>query len=627
MPTEDQIKIGEKTDEEILWSRRLQVANDYYKDWSDRFKCDDLELAYYGFQWEQMDDYDPYVVNLIFSTIDVKEPNVLFQDPTFNVRPKPNKTDYNAEEAYKLAKLNEDVLNYFAAQGIVDLGDEVGMAILDSWFRFGVVEIGYDADWVDNPNAGQPLLKSDKEIIYGDDNKILRQPTKLPALERLYVKRIPAYAFRVGGFDSHKLERSSWCGYYEWHRTEDLKYNETLELPEDFAAGAVSSDFLRLHEEELQGVVDDRIKRMAEGGDLTLVWKIWDQRSMEQIIYIDNIEHIARRTKYKRLPLKTLKWRETLQGWYPLPPVFNWMSPQRDANEVREAERIHRRRFVRKYIGNKAALTEDERRKLENGGDGVIAWSDAVDVRTVIAPVENANTGTSHERTFQITQSDLDTVAGVSAEQRLQADRQTATQSKIINTRATIRESRDKLIVAKFLADIGEEILLQAKEKLTKPFWVEIEKDNGETDFGEIQETERLWAQLKSEDLGTQELSVSVNVTAISPVVQQEEKQKYIEFVSLLANFQTLSLSPTLVRETANQVGYRNEKVLKVFQKMAQLNLAGQLVGLQNAGLDVSQLGDIDSEQGNPIAQREVAQLTPPDQEQINNQINNQLVQ
>ena len=181
---------------------------------------------------------------------------------------------------------------------------------------------------------------------------------------------------------------------------------------------------------------------------------------MERIIFIDNIEHIARRSKFKRLPLKTLKWRNTLEGWYPLPPVFNWMSPQRDANEVREAERIHRRRFVRKFIGNKTAMSEDERRKLENGGDGTIAWADTPDVRSVIAPVENANTGTSHERTFQITQSDIDTVAGVSAQQRLQADRQTATQSKIIDQRSNVRDSRDKQIVARFLSEIGQEILL-----------------------------------------------------------------------------------------------------------------------------------------------------------------------
>ena len=627
MPTNQQIAISDKTDEEILWSRRLEVANEYYRDWSDRFKCDDLELAYYGFQWEQVEDYDPYVVNLIFSTIDVKEPNLLFQDPAFNVRPKPNKTDYNAEEAYKLAKLNEDVLNYFAQKGIVDLGDEIGMAILDSWFRFGVAEVGYDADWLDNPNAGQPLLKSDLETIYGDDNEIVKQPKKLPAKERIYVKRIPAYAFRVGGFDSHKLERSSWCGYYEWHRTEDIKHNETLDLPDDFGSSGVSSDFLRLYKEELSGIIDDRIKRMAEGGDLTLIWKIWDMRSMEKIIYIDPIEHIARRTPFKRLPIKTIKWRNTLQGWYPLPPVFNWMSPQRDANEIREAERIHRRRFVRKYVGFKGAFgSEDERRKLENGGDGTIAWADSADTRNAVVPVENANLGVSHDRTFQLTQNDINLVSGTSNENRLQAGDQTATQSKIIAAQSTIRDSRDKLIVAKFLAEIGEEILLQAKEKLTRPFWVEIEKDNGEDDFGEIQETERLWAQLQSEDLGDQELQISVNVTAISPVVQEEEKRKFIEFVSILTNFPTLALSPTLVREVAQQVGYRNEKTLKVFQRMAKLNMAGQLVGLQNAGLDVSKLGNVEGEpNGNQFAQQAVANELPPDQEQITNQLTNQL--
>ena len=40
-----------------------------------------------------------------------------------------------------------------------------------------------------------------------------------------------------------------------------------------------------------------------------------------------------------RVPIKDLRWDESLEGFYPIPPVFQWLSPQDEINEAREQTR------------------------------------------------------------------------------------------------------------------------------------------------------------------------------------------------------------------------------------------------------------------------------------------------
>jgi hypothetical protein len=82
--------------------------------------------------------------------------------------------------------------------------------------------------------------------------------------------------------------------------------------------------------------------------------------------------------------------------------------------------------------------------------------------------------------------------------------------------------------------------------------------------------------------------------------------------MAVLNNYPQIALSPVLIREAAERVGYKtNEKVIRDLQNMALLAQAAQMQQLQQAG--------------NPAAQRQVAKSTPDAQEKINNQLGNQV--
>jgi len=234
---------------------------------------------------------------------------------------------------------------------------------------------------------------------------------------------------------------------------------------------------------------------------------------------------------------------------------------------------------------------------------------------------------------FRSSKDDFNTISGTSAEQRGQSDRTTATQSQIKEKRSVIRESRDKEIVANWLKAIGKEILLVAKENLTLPFWIKVTQDSPGL-FAENEFTESKFKLIQSEDFGDEDFEVNIKVSSLSPVDQVEEKNKLVEFLSLITQFPQVSMSPLLVQEVADRTGFRNERAIAEVVKMSQLMQTLQVVQLaQQTGQDPTQLfiesfmrnngaGD-----QNPVAQRTTAQLTPPDQEQIQNQIGNQLTQ
>lgn len=621
----------------LVWQPRIKAADDYYDEWAKKFAVKDLEEAYYGFQWDKFhenEEYKEYVLNLIFSSVDVKIPSLLFKSPVYIVDAKPAKLDFDPANATMRARLKEDTLNYFAQGGIKHFAEEIEACILDAFFRFGVLEVGYTADYVHNPDAGKPFLKSDREPTeIKKEGEVIRQPDFLIAEEQIYARRIPSKRFRVGGVDQSNLDRCSWYGYLDLIRKEDLlassKVNDGYNKQVILDANAATPDSSNWMNENFKFSEPDWDKN--NNYDVIPVWKIYDMRSKELLMFNYDVSDIIYTEQIDRPKHFVLKFRNMLEGFYPLPYTFNWISPQAEVNETREAARTHRRRFQRKYIARKGAFDETEKDKLQNGGDGTIAEADG-DPMTSITIMPNANLGAQHDQALVISKDDFNTISGTSAEQRGQSDRTTATQSQIKERRSVIRESRDKEIVASWLSKIGKEILVTAKDELALPFWTKLTQDDPEL-FEEMNYVKGQYQLITSEAFGDEDFEVSIKLSSMSPVDQEEEKERMVEFLTIVTQFPQVAMSPTMIREIADRTGFRNERAIAEYVRMAQLMQTTQVAQLAQAtGQDPAQLlvdtlfmRNADPEKRNPIAQRRVAQMTPPTTEQVNNQVTQQL--
>ncbi len=195
---------------------------------------------------------------------------------------------------------------------------------------------------------------------------------------------------------------------------------------------------------------------------------------------------------------------------------------------------------------------------------------------------------------------------------RGEVDRQTATASKISNTRSALRESKERESVAEFIQRILKGVIIIFRENAVNP--VPVQRLQNEGFLGDVSSDTIVENLDPLFDLGDDEFDfyVHLQISSMSPVAGEEEKIKFLEFITLLSQFPQFSISPTLIRELAFRTGYFNEKVIVEFQKMAQLQMLGIM---EKLGMSAGETG---------LVNNTAKQMQPPDEEVVRNQIQNQ---
>lgn len=604
-----------------VWRSRLDLANRYYKEWSGMFKCDILEKYYEGHQWRSQENlnYNPYVINKVFETVEIKISEFIPTFPKFLVESIPSAQSFDFESAANAAQLKQDVLNTLISNPHSHFVDEIELAYRDAFFRFGIVEVGYDADWILNPNVPKPLTKSQTDLTVSGTqrSKIVKKPEQVPANERIYFKRVNPAHFRVGGSDHRYLSRCGWVGYYEYVYKEDVLAMKNL-LNRNKIEIAQSVE----NEPNLESS-SRNTSNFASG--LIKIWHLWDLRSIMRIVLLDSPCVTIFQRGFKRLNLfdyRPIK-RAIVDGFYPIPAVFHWLSPQDEINETREMLRAHRRRFVRKFQAVEGTVDVEEIEKFETGADGAII---IVKRENAITPIDNADLGNALAEAVQTSADDLNRISGTSDQERGISDRGTATEANIIQNRGAVRENKERDRSSQWLAEIGRETLLTARDKFTIGIWIKDTQPEGQHFLGTVSTTPESYKWVASEQLENDQYDykITVDLVSMSAAAQEDEKKHFLEFLSVLNQFPMIAFSPILVAETAYRCGYRNMKVIREFQKMALLQEMARMNQLNAAAnppnVSLPQPG------GNQPSQI-VQAMTPPTGPAIQKQLGAQLTQ
>ncbi len=586
-------------EEDSLWSSRIKMANREYDEWESLFKCAILEKYYEGFQWKNVEAAEtPYTVNFFSSTIKEKIAAHLFAKPQFKITPKPGFSDYDLGAAIQSAQLKEDTLNTIISDDNNNFEEEIELAYIDSFFRFAVLEVGYAADFVINPNAGRPLLRSWKKLnVTESEDRILKHPDELPQNERIFFKRIPPERFRVGGIDSSYLNHCDWFGYWDYIYRTDLFSLKGLK----------NTDKIDQTFPGYSGIGSNKPEDQADK-----IWHIWSTREKKRFLFLDNNMIELWSQSFSRIPMFIYRPDRRTKGFYPIPVAFSWVSPQNEINDARQQLKNHRKRFNRKFQALEGMIDDLEVDKFENGPDGAVI---KVKQRDALTAIETASLGQESDKSVLIAKDDFNVVSGTSTEMRGVADRMTATQSKFIEGHSNRRESKEDSSVSKWICRIGREVLLIAREQFTEGMWIRLNTDPSEEFLSEIQDQKGVYNFVTTEDLDDGvDFKVDVDITSMAPDRFDQEKTHFVEFLSIVASFPAISLSPMLIREAAYRCNYRNERIIKEMQKSAMLVLMGKVNEAQNSNAE------------GQIAQTRVAQMRPGTQEQVQNQIDQQLI-
>ncbi|MGH7238539.1 MAG: hypothetical protein ACREHG_00580, partial [Candidatus Saccharimonadales bacterium] len=450
-----------------LWLQRLAIADKYYTAWKNRFKCDTLDRYYEGFQWADKigttaAGYEPYTLNLINSTIHIKLASLLFQKPSFNLSPTPGTVTWNMDAAMIATELKQNVLNTLIANPNMNFAKHLKRAAKDSFFRFGIIECGYSSDWR-NPQKEAPYLRSDTDPTITETRDRVIDDNDVPVNERFYIRRIKPQRFRVSISDSEDLQDHEWFGYYEYFYTRALINTKGINWtdPDLGSLSQFSADFTGFVGTSPEIDINPELANELRRCEITKCWRLWDQVTHTELLVRHSDGAVLWQTSYDKAHLIDIRWDERADGFYPIPPVFQWLSPQNEINEAREQTRNFRRRFTRKFQYVEDTVDVDEVEKFASGPDGILI---KVKVQNAISPIENPQQGPTAENALLLAKDDFNIVSGTSAEARGQADRETATQAKITDIRAQIRENAEQIDFSNFVCLVGRDLLVLSQE-------------------------------------------------------------------------------------------------------------------------------------------------------------------
>lgn len=563
-----------------LWSQRIISGGKDYDGWAKDYEVERCRKYYNGKQWHGVPEETAkkkYAINMVFATVETQLPSLMFTRPKVTVEPRPARAEQPGSDSGGRATLIESTLQTYVDDRDLHFTFETTLSLRDAYSHFGLVEVGYSADWIDNPNADKPVLKENSdEPLVDDRGETIKQPKKTLKKESLFLKRIPPQHFRVGP-GRNTLLSNDWVAYYEWHYLEDVKKNpdyDTAALSGLQATGIVTGT--EDHE-------SNDTEKQQHAGQVKL-WKIWDLRKKVRLVMAEGHPKMLQQDKpFTYLPLAPIKFYEIADSWFPLPPIYNWLSPQDEINETREGQRTHRRRFVRRYM-REPSVSQAEFDKLEAGEDGVCIEVPSLQ-HPPIAPIPDADLSAQNGvGELAISRDDFNRVAGVSGESQGVPQSDTATQANIINVREQIRESRARTLVAEWLGDIVRLMMLTIKEKMQGSMVVKMNTDPFAPMPQEAGADRKAWKEIQAEDLGDLDMDVKVDLASLSPVAEDGQRQQWNVVLQLLTNpaLAVLLMTPNpeapsepspLLRKTLSLNGVKSDQEVREIWRIGQAAL------------------------------------------------------
>jgi hypothetical protein len=572
-----------------IWNTRLVTANKDYDEWAKDYQVDQLAKYYLGKQWRGYGESEAqrkYTINLIFATVETQLPSLMFSRPKVTVEPRPSHEIQNAgSEVANRASLIQSTLQTFVDDPKLHFKFQTTLALRDAYPRYGLIEVGYSADWIDNPNAGKPLLNERDEEMKDETGEAIRRPAKQirPGSEAPFVRRLQPQSFRAYP-GRNVLEENDWTAYAEWFHVDDVKanrdYQNTAELKPTGTIRNESDD------------AESEAERKKHAG-MVRIWKIWDLRKkVRHVIAEGHPDFLQQDRPFKTFPISAMKFYEIADSWYPLPPMFNWMSPQDEINETRDMQRVHRRRAVRRYM-REPSVTQAEFEKLEQGDDMTCIEVPKVNPSPIM-PIPDAPLDQAIQTELATEREDFMEITGVSGEARGIPQSDTATQANIINVRAQLRESAARVQVADWLGDIARRMLLILREKMRLKFMVKRSVDPFRPSAQSVKDAAMGWQEIEREDIDDLDVDIKIDITSLSPVAEDQQRAQWNVVLQLLTNQAVAILLFTPNPEAPDEPSPLLRKTLwlngiKSDQEVQEIWTIGQLVLKQAAQAQAAQ--------------------------------------
>ncbi len=555
--------------------------------WEEDFEIPRCKQYWLGNQLEEPEDENNrrrVQINKVHPSVKASIPSLYFHDPFARVEASPALSDTPGQTPEisidDKAILLQDTGNTFIRDSDTSFDESSHDAMKEAHWSFGCVRVMCDSVPVENPAAESiPMMEHEDTIVRNPIKKrlgdFLGLTTPAPVKEeRFYVKRIPSRQIVVSADQSGVIKENAWIGYWSVHYVEDVKRAEIYKNTKDLKASGVKTD-----EDPPEG--RDKDKDAKRPGKIKL-YHIWDQRGKWYLVFADEHKQPIREVKYKRLPLKFIRFDTDPDRFYPIPPIYHMLHPQDETNESRDWLRKNRDGTVARYTVEEGGIDPSEMAKLEDGSMGTYVWRKKGTGGDVIMPVNQPNYSSIAAHTLNLAKEEFDELSLMAGEQRGVPESKTATQAKIMDVRSQVQESFDRSSVAKFLGEIVEEIILLAVDKMSLSKWILKNADPYAAGFPvAAQQISEMWRQITHKDLekATDGLkwSVVIEPGSMSPVAEHQERMEWNQAIALITNpimTRLLAISPEIRKKHLTLNGIKSAREQELIGQAMQAMVA-----------------------------------------------------
>jgi len=368
------------TEEELTkWKNRLVNAHKQHEKIEKVIK---RGHDYYRGKQESFGQYEDFIVeNTVFSNIKTILPSIAINNPKILVyaRKKPYVTRRGGEpflvNTVESAKVKQLQLNYWYTH--LKAHRQVKKAVLDALIGvWGILQLGY-------------TVRTEK---IGKKGRLLQVEEYIREQSPFIIRRSPL-DFRKDPFSKdHHLSDAEWVALRWVKRLEDVQENPGFRN---------TKDLMPNFRYKVDGAESDAMtKPIRDSGDMDTDrvegWDILDKRDEKIITIVEGHDRELQVRDWPQtfdggFPIEVIFFNENPDGDFPLSETDQYIDLQDVLNEMNSAQLAHVRKVSqRKYISRKGAFNEDEKYKLERGGDGTVAESD-IDVDKAIKDLKDAN--------------------------------------------------------------------------------------------------------------------------------------------------------------------------------------------------------------------------------------------
>jgi hypothetical protein len=558
------------------WLEKIRRAQEVRKSWRETFR---VALAYDYWEGKQRPSYvsgDQWItINLIYSNLLAMLPSLYATDPYFYVKLKRSyKPDPMTVALYEMkGKMRQAILNYYKEE--LSLKKKTRLSILDGFFQYGVFKVRHEAELIENPDKGQ-YMTDGNTILFDEKGNALKEPDNIPLNEEYVLERIHPDDFLVDE-DAGPLEEDiRWKAQRIKRPLEEAKKDARFDkgVRSKLKATEVKEDTDKEREQRKKGhgrvTETDKTKKP----DIIVEWEIYDKYNDEWLVVAEGNDDFLVKPEdipkgIEGDPFVDLRFTLRDDSWYPIPPVSQWLDPQKDYCDARSKMAAHRKRFNRKYILYASGFddVQAEADKLESGEDGTILIASSPG-GGFAEPIKDAPLDQSIYQEVGLLRDELALMA-VGPNQR-QSGRgvESATEAGIIERRLQVQEGDWISLVIDFVRDIARKLDQLIQVHLTKEEAIRVTGPEG--DYWELIKPSH-YEEIEGE------YEYSVNVGATTPRLPEIERSQFIAVLNLFASAPQLLLSPRLVKKVFEMHHIEDEGLIQELMNIAKQIMSGQM--------------------------------------------------